>query len=451
MSTIKIFTTNVINFSTGSFCPRNYDPVYLFVKEKLNQCPRLHEMISEPVTGGSTPPAYFFTTPDQGVPFVKTSAVSRHLLNINDLYYIAPSYHKKSLKRSITRPYDVIFTMTGKFMGKAALCPPTIKEMNMSQNSVLLRCQDPLIAAFLVIFLNSQINKIQVRGVYSITKQKFMNQTKVKNLRIVPYHKKYNVFLESYIKSIDNYYTALKGIQEIIEQFSYENKLQGDYGKRCFSFTVNASDVNTSMLVPDFYRPDIAQAIGRLKEEEYYTFSKDLLSKGDEIGSANYSEDGVPFIKTSDIMNFDIDYEPDCYCSESFVNQLEQNIRKGDIIFTKDGKLGQVALIQNDANIVLSSGLVKYHPKNNIERYWLFLLLSSEYGMAFFSKWFVIASTMSHLRKDFFEDFAIPHVNETIETRYIRPLEKLFITKENAYNDMQNAKNAILDDIIDID
>ena len=71
--------------------------------------------------------------------------------------------------------------------------------------------------------------------------------------------------------------------------------------------------------------------------------------------------------------------------------------------------------------------------------------------MAFFSKWFVIASTMSHLRKDFFEDFAIPHVNETIETRYIRPLEKLFITKENAYNDMQNAKNAILDDVLDID
>ena len=73
--------------------------------------------------------------------------------------------------------------MTGKFMGKAALCPPTITEMNMSQNSVVLHTDTPEKAAFLTIFLNSRINRIQVRGSYSITKQKFLNQGKISALR----------------------------------------------------------------------------------------------------------------------------------------------------------------------------------------------------------------------------------------------------------------------------
>ena len=364
-----------MEINVSSFYPRNYDPVYLFVKEKLNQYSFLKEMLAQPVTGGSTPPAHFFTTKDKGIPFIKTSAVSRHLINVNDLYYISPEYHKKTLKRSITKPYDIIFTMTGKFMGKAALCPPTIPELNMSQNSVLLRTDNPLKAAFLTIFLNSQINKVQIHGEYSITKQKFMNQTKVSNLRVVPYETQYDPQLEQYINAIINYYTSLEKIQSIIEKFSYDTKIQGEYGKRCFSFSVQPEEICMKMLVPDYYRPDIYKAISKIKGDSFYAFQEELLSKGNEVGSANYLNEGTPFIKTSDVMNFDIDYEPDCYCSEAFINQLEQNIRKGDVVFTKDGKPGQIAIIQNDANIILSGGLVKYHPKNDNERYWIFFIV----------------------------------------------------------------------------
>ncbi len=67
---------------------------------------------------GSTPPAYFFYK-DHGVPFIKTSAVSRHYINANDLQLINEGFHNKTIKRSITHPYDIIYTMTGKFMGKS--------------------------------------------------------------------------------------------------------------------------------------------------------------------------------------------------------------------------------------------------------------------------------------------------------------------------------------------
>lgn len=323
--------------------------------------------------------------------------------------------------------------MTGKFMGKAAMCPPTIAEMNMSQNSVVLRTASPKEAAFLTIYLNSQINRIQVRGIYSITKQKFMNQGKIANLKVMKYDSKYDALMQEYIDAFDSYYYAVLRIQEIISEFnkdyhfSFKDEAQ-------FGFVVKPGSFDKRMLMPNFYRPDVEKTIATLNDGiNTIGLDSENLSKGDEVGSANYLEEGIPFIKTSDIINFDVDYEPDCYCPESFLSQLEQDIKCGDIIFAKDGKPGEVAIIQEDNKVIISSGLVKYRPRNTDERYWVFLLLSSKYGESYFKKWFVIASTMLHLRADFFEAFAIPEITDDIKVKYIDSLERAFDKKRDAY------------------
>jgi|GEM_PF-616996 len=442
MSNLKIFITNPISISSASFYPRNYNPDYLFVRDELQNNPTLAEYIKGDVTGGSTPPAYLFYK-DKGIPFIKTSAVSRHFINTNDLYLINSNFHKKSLKRSITKPYDIIYTMTGKFMGKAALCPPTITEMNMSQNSVVLHTDTPEKAAFLTIFLNSSINRIQVRGSYSITKQKFLNQGKISALRVMPYHYRYDFIMQQYLAAFNTYYKSVAKIQSIIEIFNENYKLPySDLPQ--FGFIVKPTRFNKEMLTPNYYRDDVSESINIIKEiGENTVFDTNNLSKGDEIGSAFYQEEGVPFIKTSDIMNYDIDHEPDCYCSETFLSQLEQNIKTGDIVFAKDGKPGEVAIILEDKKAVISSGLIKYHPRTEKEGYWTFLLLSSQYGNAYFKKWFVIASTMLHLRTDFFDDFKIPKITPEIDESYLTPLQSAFTAKSAAYKQIVKIKNIV--------
>ena len=92
-----------------------------------------------------------------------------------------------------------------------------------------------------------------------------------------------------------------------------------------------------------------------------------------------------------------------------------------------------MSIIQDDNKVIISSGLVKYRPRNTDERYWVFLLLSSKYGESYFKKWFVIASTMLHLRSDFFEAFAIPEITHDVKAKYIDPLEQAFDKKRDAY------------------
>ena len=213
-----------------------------------------------------------------------------------------------------------------------------------------------------------------------------------------------------------------------------------------FGFSVSPSTLDKCMLCPNYYRPDVDETISSVIGDRTVTgFNVEAIKKGDEIGSENYLEDGVPFIKTSDIMNFDVDYEPDCYSAESTIYQLEQEIRCGDIIFTKDGKPGEVAIIQEDDKIIISSGLVKYRPENETERYWLFLLLTSKYGKSYFKKWFVLASTMLHLRADFFNDFKIPEISDYIRDSFILPLKKAFETKKKCYDEIIKIKTTVED------
>lgn len=446
MSTAEIFTTSPIKIQSSSFYPRNYDPVFLFVKELLGKSIDIREFLTTDIKGGSTPPAYFFyPNYEKGIPFVKTSAISRHLININDLHNINETFHRTTIKRSITRPYDVIFSMTGKFMGKAAICPPTISELNMSQNSVIMHTKSPIDSAFLAIYLNSKINQVQVKGNYSITKQKFINQGKIAKLKILHNKSEYKKELEDYINSIDLFYGSIKKIKELIQSFNKNYfTLEDNYKDKAVYYSIKSEKLNKDILLPAKYRIDYEESIEKLKLNNFYLLDKKNIRKGNEIGSSNYTFEGIPFIKTSNILNFDVDYEPDYYCSQSRFNEIKQDIKAGDIIFTKDGKIGEVAIIQDNANIVVSGGFIKYRPTSISERYWLFLLLASKYGQLHFDKWTVIASTMAHLRKDFFTDFKIPVMTELENNNYVKPLTKAFEDKEHAFTNLLKSKENVL-------
>lgn len=445
MQTIKTFLTNPIYLNSESFYPRCYDPVFLFVQEKLSKFPDLESFLARDVTGGSTPPYYLFKEKhEDGVPFIKTSAISRHFINTNDLHFIDEDFHQKTIKRSITKPYDVIFSMTGKFMGKAAICPLTLDEVNISQNSVVLHSDNPCKSAYLTIFLNSIINQQQVKGSYSITKQKYLNQGKISKLKIIPYNKDFNSNLENYLNGINDYYQSVEKINSIIEKFNlnYVN-LDKDYNK-CFSYLTPSKDMDKTILLPNKYRTDFTKIISKTPMTSL-NLSMYKKNKGDEIGSKNYLFEGVPFIKTSNFLNYNVDYEPNYYCSDAIYNELEQDIKIGDILFTKDGKIGEVALVEENAKIAICAGINRIRPTSIEDRYLLFLLLSSDYGKIFFKKWSVIASTMAHLRKDFYSDFLIPNIPD--KDNYIKSLQTAFEMKKNAFNVIMNEKELVVNKI----
>lgn len=450
MSNLKTYTTKANYLKTASFYPRNYDPVYLFVKDNLKNYFELKDYLIDEVKGGSTPPYYLFFNEyeDNVIPFVKTSAISRDLININDLHFIHPEFHRKKIKRSITKPYDIIYSMTGKFMGKAALCPNTINELNMSQNSVVLQTKSPLHSAFITIFLNSEINRKQIFGLYSITKQKYLNQGKIAKLRILDLKRSYEKDLLDYLEGITNYYDSISTIKMNISEFNNIFKLPADTFHKKTSFMTKPDIIDTKILTAQYYRNDV-NVSSFINEGDKQLIKLDI-KKGTEIGSKNYLFEGIPFIKTSNFLNYSVDYQPNYYCSDAIYNELEQDLHTGDLLFTKDGKIGEVSILEESAKIVISSGIVRVRPQNDNQRYFLFLLLSSDFGKIYFNKWTVIASTMAHLRKDFYKDFRFINFDNEYIDNLITKTKKAFHDRKEAYFKIELAKKRILSQLYSI-
>ena len=91
--------------------------------------------------------------------------------------------------------------------------------------------------------------------------------------------------------------------------------------------------------------------------------------KSDEVGSDNYNkyldkkDSDIPVIRTSDLVNYEVDQFPDFYIPEEIYQELKQDIKAGDVLFTKDGKIGMSAMITKNDKAIIASGMVRLRLK----------------------------------------------------------------------------------------
>lgn len=164
-------------------------------------------------------------------------------------------------------------------------------------------------------------------------------------------------------------------------------------------FKLNVNQIKNNIFIPYYYigveKPLKALnengdfqlvSIGDLiKKGIIYTKNKDFLPRGDEIGSQVYGLGSIPFIRTSEINNWEINLNSHKKTSEEVYNQFKnkQNIEIGDILVVKDGGpnlIGKTALITKlDTKIIIQSHIyqIKTLENNeNIDPYLLLHLLS---------------------------------------------------------------------------
>jgi len=159
-------------------------------------------------------------------------------------------------------------------------------------------------------------------------------------------------------------------------------------------FFISYKNLNDHIFIPEYYNPEINQELKRLKNSGKYLLVSvgDLLDKGvlqirrgNEIGSQNYGTGEIPFVRTSDIVNWEIKFDPIKAVSEDVYNQYkdQQDIKEKDILFVNDGTflIGRTAMITNlDLKIIIQSHVRKIRVIDDtiINPYYLFYLLNSK-------------------------------------------------------------------------
>ncbi len=137
-------------------------------------------------------------------------------------------------------------------------------------------------------------------------------------------------------------------------------------------FILNRNEINSQILIPTYYNPEIKSRLQNYKEKGYKLISiKELveqkvlsIKRGHEVGAKFYGSGNVPFVRTSDLINMEIDIEPLKQIAEEvyFQYKKRQDIQEGDILIVNDGTylIGRTAFITaEDKKIVIQSHLKK--------------------------------------------------------------------------------------------
>lgn len=140
-------------------------------------------------------------------------------------------------------------------------------------------------------------------------------------------------------------------------------------------FCLKSSGVVGSVYIPRYYNPEIAMRLEALSQTHDLVCVGDLLTSkelttatGDEIGKMAYGTGPIPFVRTSDISNWEIKADPKQGVSEDIYSlySVRQDVKPGDVLFVRDGTylIGAACLVTpHDGRLLYQSHILKFRLK----------------------------------------------------------------------------------------
>jgi hypothetical protein len=155
--------------------------------------------------------------------------------------------------------------------------------------------------------------------------------------------------------------------------------------KHQLAFIKNFSDSkNANRIDAEYFQPIYDEINTKIKQyNKGYKKLDDIVSikKGIEPGSEAYQENGIPFLRVSNLSKFGINSDNQQYISENLYKELKDyQPQKGEILLSKDASPGIAYLLNDETpNMIPSGGILRLKIKDSDNLYpeYLTLVLNS--------------------------------------------------------------------------
>ena len=175
------------------------------------------------------------------------------------------------------------------------------------------------------------------------------------------------------------------------------------------------------------------------------------VSTGDEVGKLAYGTGNIPFVRTSDISNWEIKIDPKHCVSEEIYQRLapKQDVREGDILMVRDGTylIGTCAYITKyDTKIVFQSHLYKLRcvDPNKLSPFLLLAVLSSPPVRAQIKAKRFTQDIIDSLGDRLFELVIPLPKNNSVRQRIVKMVEKAILDRVEARELARKARYEIV-------
>jgi type I restriction enzyme S subunit len=222
---------------------------------------------------------------------------------------------------------------------------------------------------------------------------------------------------------------------------------QGKEGINCKTF--KNSLLATGRLDAEYYQVKYEQIVNHITSQKYdYLINAVYISKSIEPGSQYYAEEGMPFYRVSDCNKYGTS-KPDKNLSTEFCKDNEELIeslkpKKGTILFSKDGSVGNAYLLREDLNGITSGAILHLKVKDGktiIPEYLTLVLNSMPVQMQ--AERDAGGSIIIHWRVSEIEKVVIPVIDYDKQLEIANLVEESFRLKKEAESLLEIAKSAV--------
>ena len=305
---------------------------------------------------------------DAGIPFLMTQNVQHNYIDWSNLRHIDEKSHL-ILHKSHCKKEQILVTMAGEYLGRVAVYDKCfICSSNQAIAKITLK--SGVSPYYISTFLTSRYGQTQIQRFKTITGQPNINMSLIKSLIVPLFSTQLYATIEDTVmlalqyrnKAVDQY----KGAEALLlSALNYQPIVQTQgYSEKSFSTSFEA----TGRLDAEYYQPKYDQLFTTLA-----AFTTNSLGGSDGIadfrksiepGSESYGEEGIPFVRVSDITKFGISM-PEIKLPIDIVEHPEALFPKKDsILFSKDGSVGIAYKMEEDAQFITSSALLQLTVKD---------------------------------------------------------------------------------------
>jgi restriction endonuclease S subunit len=399
------FKINLRNITNGVFIPKYYNPE---IQQRLNELSATHDLIvfGDLVNDGhlSLSTGHEIGKMAYGtgnIPFVRTSDISNWEIKTNPKQGVSEEIYNEYAKRQDVMDGDIFFVKDGTYL-IGQTCMVTQQDLPCLYQSHIIKIRVnpscPIDKYLLFAILNTPIVKKQIRAkqftadiidtignrlleiILPVPKNNSLNEYIIKEthsiiegrntlrekIRLIP------LIAQGIIHSFDDV---------IPPELSLLEESSGTPG-----FKINLSKIQKGIFIPKYYDPKLKKDLKTLSETHNLIQLRDLVKQriicwdtGIEIGKMAYGTGSIPFIRTSDISNWELKKDPKQNVSEEIYEANKQDVQPGDIFVVRDGTylVGSSCIItEQDTKVLYCGGIYKLRVlnKDEIDPY-LFLTL----------------------------------------------------------------------------
>ena len=397
------FTLRMSEIKNNILVPHYYDPQ---IPDRLVELEQTHELVelgslldSGELTmrqGRYIPKIHYGTGPH---PYIRTSDIANLELRGVPKHGISKAVYAEYAPLVDVQPDDILLVHEGTYLiGTCALVTEYDSGVLIQHHLAKLRCSAnaQVSPGLLMALLLSPIVQRQIRSkqltadiidsIVGRVREVILPLPRDKQSRKTIGDESHRVFTErartkNYLARllaaldemlITGELSILHNVASDLEEKQSESLL-GFLGERGYarSFNLAATSIHNNILVPRYYDPSIGESLSKFQSNCDLITIGDLraanaldLGTGDEVGKLAYGTGTVPFIRTSDLGNWELKSDPKHSVSKEIADKYsdKQSAQSGDILLVRDGTylVGTSALVtQQDIPMLYSGGIFR--------------------------------------------------------------------------------------------